>query len=230
MRNESRLHAVVVACVAALCCGLSWAAEKSAVMDSRTLSYVLSEPMIKAMRDIGLQQDGKLELLPDCRSDYTVDTKDVSVIVLRPIVFSGDKRDPIEGAWQTRFPLKRCGESKYYNVVFSATPGAAAAIGIAYFHPGTSLADVTLVRDAMSVAWAMAAANSENKGCSYINMLDMDVTEQPHDVVENGATLRGVWKEKWTFLACGTKVDVPMKFVPDADGGGTSYFTDNAKQ
>lgn len=196
-------------------------------MDERTERYVLSDARIKEMRDVGLQQDSVLGLQLNCMSDYTIDRSDVSVIILRPIVFSGDQPDPVDGMWQVRFPLKRCGESKYYNVIFAATPGRASPIGVYYVHPGTSLADAMLMRDANQTAKAMVVAKSGSKACPSIYLFDVAVLEQPHDVVEGGATFHGVWREEWTFLVCGAKVKVPMRFVPDANGGGTSYLVDD---
>jgi hypothetical protein len=73
---------------------------------------------------------------------------------------------------------------------------------------------------------AAAKLRSSNQVCKDYSVFDMRVTEQPHDVVEQGASFAGVWRETWTFRACGVPVEVSIKFVPNAKLGGTDYIID----
>jgi hypothetical protein len=68
-------------------------------------------------------------------------------------------------------------------------------------------------------------ARSGLKDCKEIDVFDIRVTEPPHDVVEGARTIKGVWKEDWTLRMCGQLHDVAVTFVPDANGGGTSFST-----
>jgi hypothetical protein len=68
-----------------------------------------------------------------------------------------------------------------------------------------------------------AVVKSGQKDCKDIDVFDMRVTEKAHDVVDGGKAQRGVWGETWTLRLCGHLVDVPISFIPDATGGGTSF-------
>jgi hypothetical protein len=70
-----------------------------------------------------------------------------------------------------------------------------------------------------------AMVRSGLKDCKDVEVFDMRVTEPAHDVVEGGRTKKGIWNEAWTFRVCGQAIDVPMTFIPDAVGGGTTFMT-----
>lgn len=186
------------------------------------MQYVFSRQAMLVMYQLGVEDDKKFNLQTDCKSKYQV--KPVGAVVLKPITFPDGGQNPTKGIWLTRYQLDRCGDSKIYNTLFLAdakggnpTPKA--------FYPGNPLAGPMLVQDAVMLAVTTAIARSGLKECTKADVFDMRVTQPPHDVVEGGKTLRGVWNELWTFKACGQMLDVAMTFTPDADGGGTSFST-----
>jgi len=70
-----------------------------------------------------------------------------------------------------------------------------------------------------------ALVRSGLKDCKDIDAFDMRVTEAAHNVIEGDKTFKGVWNETWTFKVCGQMIDVGMTFIPDANGGGTTFTT-----
>jgi hypothetical protein len=194
--------------------------------NKRTAAYLYSRPMLESMGRLGVEQDKRLGLQADCKSQYLV--KPLRSIVLAPIDFPDDKQNPTKGSWLSRYEVQRCGEPKVYNVIFIAGSNGEPPSSRSYF-PGSTYAGPILVRDAMQSATAGAFVRSGSKDCKDVDVLDMQVAEQPHEVVEEGKTFKGVWKEIWTFKVCGKTIDVPIAFIPDANGGGTTFRTDPAK-
>ena len=78
---------------------------------------------------------------------------------------------------------------------------------------GGTIADVTLQRDVLQGA-SMAAmvGRGTAAGCKRVQVRDTRVT--------SGTGLsKTPWTEAWTMDACGTSVDVEIKFTPSAQGG-----------
>jgi hypothetical protein len=79
--------------------------------------------------------------------------------------------------------------------------------------PGGTIADVTLQRDVLQGA-SMAAmiGRGTAAGCKRVQVRDTRVA--------SGTGLSNTpWTEAWTMDACGTSVDVEIKFTPSAQGG-----------
>src|SRR3954454_1879483 len=77
---------------------------------------------------------------------------------------------------------------------------------------GGTIADVTLQRDVLQGA-SMAAmiGRGTAAGCKRVQVRDTRVT--------SGTGLSNTpWTEAWTMDACGTSVDVEIKFTPSAKG------------
>lgn len=190
--------------------------------NKKTEAYLHSRPMLQTAYRLGVEQDKKFGLQSNCLLQYKV--KPFSMIVVTPIDFPDDKQHPTKGLWVFRYILERCGDSKIYNAMFLADKNGDAPSSRAYF-PGSTNAGPVLVKDALTMATVNALVQSGNKDCKNYDIFDMRVTEPPHDVVEGDKTFKRVWKEMWTFRVCGQMMDVPMTFVPDATGGGTSFRT-----
>ncbi len=90
-------------------------------------------------------------------------------------------------------------------------------------HPSSTHAGPVLIGDAITSAATSAAMRAGLKDCKKADIFDMRVTEAAHDVTSAGTTFKGVWNEVWTFRMCSQMVDVAMIFIPDANGGGTSF-------
>lgn len=184
--------------------------------------YMFSEEQMNELYKVGVYWDGKLGIRPDCKNQYQVHPKTVALI--QRINLPEDKSHPIEGVWRHRFAFERCGETKTYNAIFVAKNGEKPQV-YPYF-PGETNASPLLVRDAMMAAYVAAIAKRQKNGdgqeCKDLQVADMVVAEQPHDVAEGGAVLRQVWKERWMFSGCGSATTVTMTFTPDSKGG-TSF-------
>jgi hypothetical protein len=152
--------------------------------------------MQETMYRLGVEQDKKLGLQADCKSQYNI--KPVGLVVLSPIDFPEDKQNPTKGVWKARYELNRCGDSKVYNALFVANSNGEAPNPRAYY-PGSTNASPVLVKDAMLSAISVTAVRSGLKDCKDISVFDMRVTEPAHNVIEGEKTFKGVWKEIWTF-------------------------------
>lgn len=183
------------------------------------VAYVRSKPMLETMYRLGVAEDRKLGLQSSCKSQYQV--RPTATLVLSPIEFAEGKSDPVKGVWLSRYQLERCGDAKVYNALFSARDGQAPSSRP--FFPGATNAGPVLVNDAMRAAVSTATTAGVPKDCKTAHVYDMRVTQPARDVTEQGTTLKGVWDEVWTFSMCGQLVDVPMTFIPDAKGGGTTF-------
>ena len=188
---------------------------------NKTVAYSYSYPMMESLYRLAVEQDKRFGLQQDCKSEYKVEPFSMSVV--QPIDFPDDKQHPVKGMWMIRYQIHRCGQSKFYNALFIASANGKTPPTTQAYYPGNSNADPLLIKDAMMSAWISASVKSGVKECKEIEVFDMRVTEKAHDVAEEGKTFKGVWKETWTFRACGKIVDVEITFIPDATGGGTSF-------
>jgi len=185
----------------------------------RVSTYIHSTAMLKAAYQLGVMQDRKFGLHTKCKSKYFV--KPYSVSILAPIIFPENKKHPTQGAWNLRYILERCGESKIYNAFVMAKEGTIPKPQ-PYF-PGNSLAGYVLTKDALKPAVIFAGAKLKKKDCKDIALFDRQVLEMPHDVTEKGKTMKGVWKENWIFRMCKKELNAELTFIPDGKGG-TNFF------
>lgn len=196
------------------------------LLNSKTaVAYVFSRPMLETMYRLGVAEDRKFGL-PECKSQYRV--KPFSAAVLKPIEFLEGKQHPTRGVWLARYQLERCGDSKFYNGLFLADSNGETPMPKS-FYPGATNAGPVLIKDAMMSAVAGALARSGLKDCKNVDVFDMHVNEPAHDVVEDNKTIKGVWSEIWTFRMCGQMIDVAMTFIPDVNGGGTTFLSGQVK-
>lgn len=173
--------------------------------------HLFAERLVK----LGIEEDKKLGLQTGCHSDYSA--APLPIQVLSPAEFVAQKADPVKGTWLVRYRLSRCGESKVYNALFVAKDGDVPAIGS--FYPGSTLANVKLIKDAMVPALIQGAAASTKKNCTSPYVFDMQVARAPAN---------RTWNEVWTFSACGELIDVPMTFVASEDGSSVNFNSGKA--
>lgn len=186
----------------------------------KAFAYVASRSMMQIFYQLGVEQDKKLGLQQDCKSKY--DVLPLFPLVIAPIDFPTDKQNPTAGVWLMRYTLSRCGDTKTYNALFAASSEGGLPKYQAYY-PGATAASPTLVKDAMFSATVNALLRSENKDCKAADVVDMKVTEMPHNVRDGEKEFKGVWNETWSFKTCDRTVDIPITFTPDIGGGGTSF-------
>lgn len=230
MRHFSFIHSVVV-CILV---GIAMPSQAETVNSTsellnnkRTAGYVFARSLNEKLYKLGVEQDRKFGLQLDCKTQYRVEPYSVSIF--QPIDFPDDKQHPTKGVWNFRYQLQRCGDSKFYNVVFIASGTGESPPQSQSFYPGNTNADPVLIKDAMPGAVMNASLRTETKDCKDLDVFDMKVTQPPHDIVEGDRTHKGVWKEVWTLKLCGQMVDVGLTFVPDPIRGGIHFATDPVK-
>lgn len=194
--------------------------------NKNTATYIYSRTMLDILYRQGVELDKKFGLQLNCKEQYNV--KPISTAIWSPIDFPDDKQHPTKGIWSFRYKLERCGDSKLYNAVFIANSNGEAPTPRTYY-PGSTNAGPVLIKDALRAAVGSAQIRTGLKDCKDLDIFDMLVTEQVHDVVEGGKTYKGIWKEMWTFKMCDQLIDVSIQFTPDASGGGTSFRTEEVK-
>jgi len=191
---------------------------------TKIFSYLSSHEQMEAMYRVGVSWDRRLGLQQDCRQQYRVNP--LSLRVISPISLPEGQSVPTTGQWVCRFGFERCGETKIYNAMFVAKDGIKPEVAASW--PGVTNASPQLISDAMLTAAVKASTKLkqeqgiECKDSKDIIISDMEITQQPHDLVESGKTYAAEWQERWSFIACGQPVDILIDFVPDGKGG--TYF------
>lgn len=190
--------------------------------DSKILAYVLGDFAKNNLINIGKRMDTVIGI--ECSEEYSIDLSPSLIAVMEPINFPSDSTYPTAGAWQYRFDLKRCNNTKTYNAFAMTQPNSAPKFGALI--PGKTLASPTLVRDTYQTV-AMKVAYDEKmkrqRECKDIVVKDTRVTIPPKIVTTgNVPAVSGRYEEEWLVRSCGTEVVVPICFTAKADGG-TSF-------
>lgn len=190
--------------------------------NTRVAQCVFSNRLVGKLYDFGVEQDKKFGLMNGCKSKYLV--RPIQVAIHVPIDMPDGKSYPIAGVWQIRYVFERCGEGKVYNAVFVANAGGEEP-NAQPMYPGTTIADIRLVKDALFSALFAATqkAQSGPKKCEDIAVFDMRQAEPDKGGALPGNRPGAVWREVWTLWYCGELIDVPMTFQTDADGKGTTF-------
>jgi len=189
----------------------------------KALAYIESKDALGALIKLGFMTDQKFGFAPSCTSMQATITP-VDVFVLSPIEFTDASANPVRGAWINRYRFERCGESRIYNAAFVAKPSGEMPAIVPYF-PGNTRAGMLLIKDALPTAVLSAKAQTNQATCKAINVVNMELKQAPHTVTEGNVTHNGVWNETWSFQLCGKTAEVDMTFIPDANGGGTTFIT-----
>ena len=191
----------------------------------KTATYLHSRPMFEAMYRLGVEQDRKfgLQLIanPSTTSNHT------ACPFCRRSTSQTTNRIPRKASGISVTSLSAAAaEVLQHPVLRQQQWGSPDAAGIL-----SRLDDASpvLVKDAMLSAIMGAVVRSGLKDCKDFDVFDMRVTEPAHDVIEGDKTIKGVWNEIWTLRVCRQAIDVAMTFIPDANGGGTSFTTGPAK-
>jgi hypothetical protein len=187
----------------------------------KTIAYLNSRNVLEVLFRLGLEQDRKFGLATQCKGQYKIEP--YSVAVLTPIAFPDETPHPVEGLWNIRYRLLRCGETKVYNTLFSATGYGKTPPAPRINFPGSTNAGQMLVTDALRAAMPAALTASGQKDCKQVDLYDMRVTEGAREFVEAGKTVSGVWDEIWTFRVCGKAVDAGLRFFPMGEGAGVHF-------
>ena len=122
----------------------------------------------------------------------------------------GVERSPEVSAWRELYVIRCKVDVRRTFLLFLSPKDGMKSVELA---PGGTIADATLQRDVLQGA-SMAAMIGPGTaaGCKRVQVRDTRVTSGtgPSDTP---------WTEAWTMDACGTSVDVEIKFTPSAQGG-----------
>jgi hypothetical protein len=122
----------------------------------------------------------------------------------------GLERSPDGSAWRELYLIRCKVDVRRTFLLIRSPKDGMKSVELA---PGGTIADVTLQRDVLQGA-SMAAmiGRGTAAGCKRVQVRDTRVT--------SGTGLSNTpWTEAWTMDACGTSVDVEIKFTPSAKGG-----------
>ena len=174
-------------------------------------SFVVSEPHKQAILAAAAQAAQQIPGL--CTSARFTFTSKFAVVV--PPEFGADGV-PVKGLWKEVVDSEGCGGQLAYNLLVGVTPEK--GVTIAPWIPGDGRTDITLTRDAMIGAFQYAAV--KNPGCQSNRVITAKFEAYEGDPIPDalhGPNSRA-WRETWTVWSCGTKLDVPFGFTPNAKG------------
>jgi len=117
--------------------------------------------------------------------------------------------DPTDIIWLERYEVD-CKEKLRRAILMLLKDGEITAVPMA---PGATLADPNLQIDAGNFV-KTAAVTKSAEPCNESTIIDTEVVQKPP---QGG----GMWKERWSVLACDKVYDLNVLFTP-ADDGGTN--------
>lgn len=126
---------------------------------------------------------------------------------------TGTNGNLVNATWVETVPGTACGEHRRYRVLVAIRGGKAS---IAPLLPGDSFAGPQLEADAVAPLTAATAAFVPKGQTCPVDVLDTTL-DGPTPAAEKAA-----WSEVWTVRTCGKTLRVPIRFVPDVVGVGTS--------
>jgi hypothetical protein len=138
----------------------------------QTVDYVFSASMMQTLGQLGVEQDRWFGLQLDCKAPYKI--MPIKLVVLTPLDIVKGLAHPTKGLWKIRYELERCGASKVYNAIFIAKPSGDPPTYRPYY-PGSTLADATLVADALELAMLRVLIIPEFRYCKNNAVFDMRV-------------------------------------------------------
>ena len=119
----------------------------------------------------------------------------------------------VNATWVETVPGTACGVTRRYRVLVVIRGGKAS---VAPLLPGDSFASPQLEKDAQRpLAEATAAFIPKGQTC-VVDVLDTKLAGAAPTASKQP------WSEVWTVATCNRKLNVPIKFVPDAVGEGTA--------
>jgi hypothetical protein len=136
------------------------------------------------------------------------------VIVGKPVSFAASGY-PNTGAWKQTFLVSGCGNDSVLNIYFLARADEKidTTIGLS----GTTIADLTLQRDAITYAGIGARLGDCKFVVKNTKFEGFGLANPPTPDPGSGERFRPWW-ETWTLVGCNRTVDVPIDFVPNEKG------------
>lgn len=124
----------------------------------------------------------------------------------------------VNATWVEVVPGTACGQTRRYRVLVAIRAGKARVVSLL---PGESIASPQLEHDAkLPLSGAVVAYVPKGSNC-VVDVLDTHL-DGPAPTAS-----KQPWNELWTVSACGKRLRVPIQFVPDAVGEGTSIHIES---
>jgi len=126
---------------------------------------------------------------------------------------------PYKGTWAEQVPGTACGEPRRFRAMVLVREGR---LDTARMLPGDSETSAQLASDVSDPLLAAAEGYARDiKPSCAIDVLDthlIGISDPP-----------APWQEVWLVNICGHRLNIPITFIPDAKGPGTSFSISSAK-
>jgi hypothetical protein len=118
---------------------------------------------------------------------------------------------PFKATWAEQVPGTACGEPRRFRAMIVIRDGR---LDTARMLPGDSETSAQLENDVRDPRLGAAEGFARDiKPSCAIDVLDTRVLSVPP----------AAWQEVWLVNICGHRLNIPINFIPDAKGPGTSY-------
>jgi hypothetical protein len=209
LRYPFAMRSIVLAIVAAALPSIAHAQELPAV------ATVRNAPSFHAAAE-GQFKGYEASLSTHCADVSTDWARATHLVYGTPV--AGADGNLVNATWVETVPGRACGQVRRYRVLVVIRAGKASVISVL---PGESYASPQLEHDArLPLAGAVAGITLKGQACT-IDVLDT------HLVGSAPAASKQSWNEIWTVSACSKRISVPIQFVPDAVGEGTSIHIES---
>jgi hypothetical protein len=126
---------------------------------------------------------------------------------------------PFTATWAEQVPGTACGEPRRFRAMIVIRDGR---LDTARMLPGDSETSAVLENDVRDPLLAAAEGfNHEIKPSCAIDVLDTHIL--------GSAVPLAPWQEIWLVNICGHRLNIPITFLPDAKGPGTSFSISSDK-
>jgi len=126
---------------------------------------------------------------------------------------------PFTATWAEQVPGTACGEPRRFRAMIVVRDGR---LDTARMLPGDSETSAQLENDVRDpLLGAAEGFNREIKPSCPVDVLDTHVL--------GSVVPRAPWQEVWLVNICGHRLNIPITFIPDAKGPGTSFSISSAK-
>ncbi|WP_044564426.1 hypothetical protein [Azospirillum sp. B4] len=180
--------------------------------DQANTARLFADPGVRQMTLATAQQSAVVMNNPCPGAQATAST---DVAVFQPLVFDAAGQ-LLTGIWRQRVTLAGCGVTRTLNVLGWRQAGQAISMGALL--PGDTHADVLLQRDAIPLVDQLlkVTPGATEEGCAREYVADTRFVDREAAPAPGGKS--PPWREVWTLHTCTRKIEVPIRFIPDATG------------
>ncbi|TWB44346.1 hypothetical protein [Nitrospirillum pindoramense] len=190
--------------------------------DQANTARLFADPGVRQMTLATAQQSAVVMNNP-CPGAQATASADVAVF--QPLVF--DAAGQLQtGIWRQQVTLAGCGVTRTLNVLGWKQAGQAIAMGALL--PGGTHTDVLLQRDAIQQVDQLVkiTPGATEEGCAREYVADTRFVDREALPTPGGKS--PPWREVWTLQTCTKRIEVPIRFIPDATGTTITAGPQNA--